>query len=67
MIPVSDPLNALIWRGHASDVWASVIDGRVVLNEGRYLMGDEAAITRRGAAAVAKVSNTADAAGFFRQ
>jgi cytosine/adenosine deaminase-related metal-dependent hydrolase len=67
VIPVKDPLNALIWRAHASDLWASVIDGRVVLNECRYLMGDEAAIAGRGAAAVAKVWNIADAAGFFRQ
>jgi cytosine/adenosine deaminase-related metal-dependent hydrolase len=63
--PVSDPRNALIWRAHASDVWATAVDGRLVVNEGRYLAGDEADITAKGAAVLEKVVRLGESSGIF--
>jgi cytosine/adenosine deaminase-related metal-dependent hydrolase len=61
--PVSDPLKALVWRASAHDVWATVVGGRALVNEGRYPVGDEARITEAGAAAVEKVWRLRAAAG----
>jgi cytosine/adenosine deaminase-related metal-dependent hydrolase len=63
--PVVDPVNALVWRAHASDVWASVVDGRLVVNEGRYLAGDEAAIVERAVAAIDKVTRIGESSGIL--
>jgi cytosine/adenosine deaminase-related metal-dependent hydrolase len=64
-IPVVDPRSALVWRAHASDVWASAVDGRLVVNEGRYLAGDEDAITARAAAVLEKVEGLARSSGIL--
>jgi cytosine/adenosine deaminase-related metal-dependent hydrolase len=55
LVPVSDPLKALVWRATSQDVWATVADGRLAVDEGRYLLGDEQAIAAAGRAAVEKV------------
>ncbi len=65
VIPVVDPRNALVWRGQASDVWASAVDGRLVVNEGRYLAGDEAAIVARAGAALGKIEELARSSGIL--
>jgi len=63
--PVSDPLKALVWRASAHDVWATMVDGRLLVNEGRYLAGDEARITEAGASAIEKVWNHPEAQKFL--
>jgi hypothetical protein len=65
VIPVTDPRNAMVWRAHASDVWASAVDGRLVVNEGRYLAGDESAIVARAAAVLEKVEALARSSGIL--
>ena len=65
--PVSDPLKALVWRASAHDVWATMVDGRLLVNEGRYLAGDEARITEAGASAIEKVWSHPEAQKFLRR
>jgi cytosine/adenosine deaminase-related metal-dependent hydrolase len=65
VIPVTDPRNAMVWRAHATDVWATAVDGRLVVNEGRYLAGDEAAIVARAAAVLEKVEGLARSSGIL--
>jgi len=65
--PVSDPLKALVWRASAHDVWATMVDGRLLVNEGRYLAGDEARITEAGASAIEKVWSHPEAQTFLRR
>ncbi|HTR86357.1 MAG TPA: amidohydrolase family protein [Reyranella sp.] len=65
VVPVTDPRNAMIWRVHATDVWASAIDGKPVVNEGRYLAGDEPAIVARAGAVLAKVEELARSSGIL--
>jgi cytosine/adenosine deaminase-related metal-dependent hydrolase len=55
LLPVSDPLKALVWRASAQDVWATLVAGRLIFDEGRYLPADETAVTAAGRAAVEKV------------
>jgi N-acyl-D-aspartate/D-glutamate deacylase len=65
--PVSDPLKALVWRACAHDVWATMVDGRLLVNEGRYLAGDETRITEAGASAIEKVWSHPEAQKFLRR
>jgi cytosine/adenosine deaminase-related metal-dependent hydrolase len=65
VIPVVDPRNALVWRGQASDVWATAVGGRLVVHEGRYLADDETAVVARAAAALAKIEGLARSSGIL--
>lgn len=53
--PVWDPLKALVTNGAASDLALVMVEGRVLLRDGRVLTADEGAVTRRGAAAIERV------------
>ncbi len=53
--PVWDPLKALITNGNAADLVMSMVEGRVLLRDGRVTVADAAAITRRGRAAIGRV------------
>lgn len=53
--PVWDPLKALITNGSAADLALSMVEGRVLLRNGRVTIADAAAVTRRGTAAIARV------------
>jgi cytosine/adenosine deaminase-related metal-dependent hydrolase len=53
--PVWDPLRALVTNGAAADLTLSMVEGRVLLRDGRVAVADEAAVTRRGRAAIARV------------
>jgi cytosine/adenosine deaminase-related metal-dependent hydrolase len=53
--PVWDPLKALITNGSAADLVLSMVEGRVLLRDGRVTVADAAAVTRRGSAAIARV------------
>lgn len=55
MAPVSDPLKTLVWHANAADIAAVIVDGAVVVEGGRHLLVDEAAIIEDGSAAVRKV------------
>jgi len=65
VIPVVDPRNAMVWRAQASDVWATAVDGRLVVNEGRYLAGDEGAVVARAGAALGKIEALARSSGIL--
>lgn len=57
--PVSDPLRAFVWMGRG-DVSTVIVDGRIVVDGGRYELGDEDAIVAAGVAAVERVWNRDD-------
>ncbi len=53
--PVWDPLKSLITNGNAADLSLAMVEGRVLLRDGRVTVADERAVTRRGRAAVERV------------
>ena len=53
--PVSDPVKTLVWHANPGDVAAVLVDGAVVVQDGRHRLVDEDAIVEAGAAAVRKV------------
>jgi cytosine/adenosine deaminase-related metal-dependent hydrolase len=61
--PVSDPLRTLVWNASGADVSAVMVDGRLLVEHGRYLLGDEGEIVRRGARAAGRLWDMAEAAG----
>lgn len=65
--PVSDPLRAFVWRASGRDVAATMVDGEFLVADGRYQLGDEAAITAAGVRAIEKVWNLPAAAEIFRR
>lgn len=64
--PVSDPLKTLVWHATAGDVAAVVVDGTLVVAEGRHRLVDEAAIIEAGAAAIHKVWAVGEDRGIVR-
>lgn len=65
--PVFDPLQSLVWHGSGADVATVLVDGEVLIHEGRFTRGDEAAIRRDGAAAIERVWALAAARGLVRR
>jgi cytosine/adenosine deaminase-related metal-dependent hydrolase len=63
--PVSDPLRTLIWNATGADVSAVMVDGRLLVENGRYLLGDEGEIVRRGARAARTLWDMAEAEGII--
>jgi cytosine/adenosine deaminase-related metal-dependent hydrolase len=61
--PVSDPLRTLVWNASGADVSAVMVGGRLLVEHGRYLLGDEGEIVRRGARAARKLWDMAEAVG----
>ncbi len=55
LAPVSDPIKTLVWHANPGDVAAVLVDGAIVVEDGRHLLVDESAIVEAGAAAVRKV------------
>ena len=53
--PVWDPLKALITNGRADDLRLVMVEGRTLLRDGRVTVVDEAAVIRRGRAAIERV------------
>ena len=58
--------KTLVWHANAADVAAVVVDGTVVVEGGRHLLVDEAAIIEAGAAAVRKVWAVGLERGFIK-
>lgn len=61
--PVSDPLRTLVWNARGSDVAAVMVNGRMIVEGGRYRLGDEKAIVHKGKEAVTRLWRMAEAAG----
>jgi cytosine/adenosine deaminase-related metal-dependent hydrolase len=59
--PVSDPLRTFVWNGRGSDVWGVMVDGRMLIEKGRFRIGDESEIVRAGASAVRRLWRTKEA------
>ncbi|MGJ4909594.1 amidohydrolase family protein [Bradyrhizobium sp. HKCCYLS2033] len=53
--PLHDPRRGLIALANRANIDQVMIDGRLLIHDGRYLHGDEAAITAAGSAAIAKI------------
>ncbi len=53
--PLHDPRRALVWLANRADLDAVMVDGRLLIENGRSTTVDEAAVTRAGAAAVQKI------------
>jgi cytosine/adenosine deaminase-related metal-dependent hydrolase len=53
--PLHDPRRALVALANRANIDQVIVDGRVLIDEGRYRHGDEAAITSAGAAAIGKI------------
>jgi cytosine/adenosine deaminase-related metal-dependent hydrolase len=63
--PLFDARRALIALANRANVDQVVVDGRVLIDAGRYLDGDEAAIITAGAAAIEKIWELPDAQAAF--
>lgn len=53
--PLHDPRRGLLALANRADIDLVMVDGRVLVAGGRYLAGDEAAITTAGAAAIGRI------------
>lgn len=63
--PLHDPRRALVALANRANIDQLVVDGRVLLDGGRYLRGDEATITSAGAAAIGKIWELPEAQAAF--
>lgn len=63
--PLFDPRRALIALGNRANVDQVIVNGRLLIDAGRYVHGDEAAITTAGAAAIGKIWNLPEAQAAF--
>ncbi len=64
--PVADPRRALIALANRADIDQVVVDGRVLVADGRYTGGDEGAITAAGAAAIRRIWDLPEARAAFK-
>ena len=53
--PLSDPRRGLIALANRANIDQVLVDGRVLIDGGRYTRGDEAAITAAGVAAIRRI------------
>ncbi len=65
--PVSDPLKTFLWNARGADVSVVMVDGQLLVENGRYLLADEADILHRGARAVDRLWGMAEATGLLEQ
>jgi cytosine/adenosine deaminase-related metal-dependent hydrolase len=65
--PAYDPVASLVWHATGGDVTAVLVDGEVLVEDGRFMRGDEAAIRRDAAAAIERVWAAASARGLGRR
>ncbi|MCC7426954.1 MAG: amidohydrolase family protein [Alphaproteobacteria bacterium] len=53
--PLYDPRRALVWLANRANIDSVIVDGRLLVEGGRYLHADEAAVTAAGVAAIEKL------------
>jgi len=58
--PVRDPIKNLVWKGNAGDLALVLVHGEPVVQDGRHVKVDEAAIMRTAAVAARKIWNIAE-------
>ncbi len=63
--PLHDPRRGLIALANRADIDQVVVDGETLVMDGRFLGGDEAAITAAGAAAIARIWDLPEARAAF--
>ena len=63
--PLYEPRRALIALANRANVETVIVDGRVLIAEGRLVHGDETAITAAGADAIEKIWALPDAQAAF--
>jgi cytosine/adenosine deaminase-related metal-dependent hydrolase len=63
--PVRDPIRNLVWNASPGDVSLVMVDGDVVVDDGRVVRCDEAETVRRGTAAVERLWEAAERAGIL--
>jgi cytosine/adenosine deaminase-related metal-dependent hydrolase len=63
--PLFDPRRALIALANRANVDQVIVDGRVLIEAGRYLGADEASITLAGTAAIGKIWDLPEAQAAF--
>jgi cytosine/adenosine deaminase-related metal-dependent hydrolase len=63
--PLFDPRRALVWLANRANVDAVIVDGRVLIEDNRYLHGDETAIIAAGVAAIQKIWDLPEARAAF--
>jgi 5-methylthioadenosine/S-adenosylhomocysteine deaminase len=51
LTPINDPVRTLVFHGHAKDIEMVMVDGRIVVEEGRVVGVDEDALIREAARA----------------
>ena len=64
--PLFDPRRGLIALANRADIAEVIVDGRVLVADGRYTGGDEAAIAAAGAAAIGRIWDLPEAQAAFR-
>ena len=62
--PVADPIRAVVWHANRGDVVTLIVDGAVLIEDGRYL-GDETAIVADGVDALEAVWALPEAQALF--
>lgn len=63
--PLFDPRRALVALANRANIDQVIVDGRVLIDAGRYLHGDEAAITAEGSAAIGRIWDLPEAQAAF--
>jgi cytosine/adenosine deaminase-related metal-dependent hydrolase len=66
MQPLFDPRRGLIALANRADIAQVVVDGKVLIADGRFTGGDEAVIAAAGAAAVRRIWNLPEAQAAFQ-
>jgi cytosine/adenosine deaminase-related metal-dependent hydrolase len=64
--PLFDPRRALVALANRSNIDGVIVDGHVLIDNGRYLHGDEAAIVAAGTAAITRIWDLPEAQAAFR-
>lgn len=63
--PMHDPRRALVWLANRANIDLVMVDGRLLVEGGRYRLADEVAITEEGAAAIRKIWDLPEAQAAF--
>lgn len=63
--PLFDPRRGLVALGNRANIDQVIVDGRLLIDAGRYIGGDEAEITSAGAAAISRIWDLPEARSAF--